>query len=439
MQFTRTQALASEDRVSEANDAVQESIRLLPEYSAPLLLASQIYAFQDRPGLAADYVIRASRIDPSIVNMLGDYEVGNILHRLEESGDVRSRIALSERLLEVGWTQGRFGTVSAMAKAVLDDRVERGDVQGAAAMVTKILSPAIFASLLTDNRFVALRPAVEAWAGPRLEKQWPIFLQEARAEWDASKNLEAGRTYAGALAAARHDDTLINTFRPLFEQRIDPEEDYDLLFIAPRVSSAFARKGRWAEADQLLERVLVAWPAHESANALNLSANRARLLVMKGEFADGIKQLDQALEHVKKWGGEVNQGAFAAMHLYRACALEQLGRGDEDIISEAIVTTRNGVNPTGSAYFQLCKNDLAAAKLALLDGLKTEDTRPGVLAWMQPSDDDTYASEFARTMMTRAERLKQDKELLAAVSKYGRILEAPINASAPEEQPPAPF
>ena len=437
VQFFRSQALAAENRPRDASDAITESIRLLPGYSAPLFVASQMSAFSDRPDQATDLLLRASRIDPHMVNQLGDYELGNMLGRLGEANDKKRALALSERLLEIGWNKGSYRTISSMAMNVLEARIDQGNVSGAAALVPKIVSPASFARLLTEKKFEPIKASAEAWAGSRLEKQWPIFLDQARAEWEASKDLEAGQAYARALTSTGYDETLIATFKPLFEGSIDPKQ-FQLMFIAAPLADAQARRGRWNEAIGIFDKALVTWPEGSSANALNLSANRARLLFYKGDHEAALAQLDKDIANAARWGGQVNAGALAAMHLYRACALEQLGRRDEAVTSSAIVTSRKAVNPTGFAFLQLCRDDPGFARAALLQALENADTRDQVIAWMQPSDDETYDSEFARTMQARARQLRTDEMLLAAARKYGRILPEPINASAPPEKVPAP-
>jgi tetratricopeptide (TPR) repeat protein len=433
VQFFRAGLRADNDTETEADAAIQESIRLLPDYSAPLLVASQLYAYGGQPGRATDYLLRASRIDPAIVEVLGDYEVGNMLSRLAEAHDKLQAEALSERLIEIGWSKGDFRTNSSLAMNVLEGRVERGDFKGAAAMVPKIVSPESFARLLTDRKYDPLRPTVEAWAGPRLEKQWPIFLREARAEWEASHDPETAKAYEAALKSAGYDATLAATFLPVFGRHIDPIEDFPLIFVASPLANSLAHLGRWDQAFTVLDNGLAFWPAGKSANALNLSANRGRLLFFKGDFEAAIKQFDEDLENARKWQGQVNDAALTAIHLYRACALEQLGRGDDAITSRAIVMTRKPRSPGMLAYLHLCGNDLAAARDVLLAALEREDERGDVIDWMQPSRDETYDSLFARTMNSRMLALKADKRLRAAVEKYGRILPEPINASAPPE------
>jgi tetratricopeptide (TPR) repeat protein len=436
VQFFRAQALMRPEsgRQPEALAAIEESIRLLPQHGAPLFVAAGFYAYGDEPGKAVDYLLRAARVDPPILHRLNDYEANNLLLRLGESNDRLRRVTLSERLLDIGWRGGRSGTTSAMAFEVLQARIDSGNVTGASAMLPRIVTPALLVRLLTEKKYEPLRAAAEDWAGPRLEKQWPIYLRQARSEWEASNDLEAGRTYAAALDAAGHDETLIGTFAPLFNKPIDPKRQPPLIFIASPVAGALARRGRWDEALAIYDSALKAWPAGEAALALNLSANRARTLVMRGDFAGGLAALDGVVADAAKWGGEVNHGALAAMHLYRACALAALGRSAEDVTSSATVAARRSVDPSAYIRLLICKNDLPAARKVMSDALADDELRNEVLPMFRPPAEKPYDSDYARTIAARFEKLRQDPSLRAAAAKHSRLLTEPLNAAAPPEE-----
>ena len=436
VQFFRGQVLARPEsgRQSEAFAAIEESIRLLPQHSGPLFVGAGFYAYGDEPGKAVDYLLRAARMDPPILNRLNDYEANNLLQRLGESNDRLRRIALSERLLDMGWRGGRSATTSAMAFEVLQARIDNRDVSGASAMLPRIVTPALLVRLLTEKKYEPLRAAAEDWAGPRLEKQWPIYLRQARSEWEASNDLEAGRSYAAALDAAGHDETLIRTFAPLFSRPIDPKRQQPLMFIASPVAGALARGGRWDEALAIYDNALKAWPAGDGALALNLSGNRARTLVMRGNFEAGLAAFDAVIADAAKWGGEVNHGAVAAMHLYRACALAALGRNSEDVTSSGMVAARQSVDPFAYMRLLICKNDLPAARKVIRDALADDELRNEVLPMFRPPAEKPYDSDYARTIAARFEQVRQDPSLRAAAAKHSRLLTEPLNAAAPPEE-----
>lgn len=429
VQFARGTALLDAERVPEARQAILESIRLLPNYSAPLFVASQLYAFNSsEPGVAVDYFLRASNIDPQIGERLDDYGANNMLTRLADVNDERRAILLSERLLKTGWSKGDPATLSRMAMIILEARIEDGDLTGAEELVSKIASPSNFLRLLTEKKFAALRPSVADWAGPQLEKQWPIYLGQARAEWEASRDPDAGGSYAQALALAGHDQTIISTFLPLFQPPIDTKGLGDLAFLAPIVASALAHLGRWDEAYQILDDLVAAWPADHGPNILNATANRARLLAEQGRFKEAVAAFDAVLKDVEKWGG-INVGAFTVIHLHRACAQQQLGRGPQEVTSSVIVMNRRLEDPISVAHLHLCRDDHEAARQTLIEGLENEATRGQVLERLQPRHNLPAKSEFALRMAERWDKLRSDPRLTAAAEKHGRILTWPINVA----------
>lgn len=431
VQFFRADMMARTDS-GGAKAAIGESILLLPQYTAPLFVAARIEAFDDRPGEAVDLLLRAARIDPRILHSLNDYEAGNLLRRLNEVNDRLRVIALSERLLEAGWRNGSPAILSSMAFSVLQARLDSGDVKGAEAMVPRLTAPSLLARLLTEKKFAPLRASAEARAGPWLEKIWPIHLSETRRRWEAKRDLEAGRSYASALALAGHDRTLADTFGPRLRQPI-AKRDEPLIFIATSVAWALANLGRRDEAIAIFEQPLKTWPADDHVLALNLTANRGRLKIASGDFAGGLADLDAAIAAAPKWGGQVNHGALASMHLQRACALAGLGRSAEDGRSAEIVRARETVEPTDTVRLFLCKDDLPAAREAALRALENEETRSEMLALLLPSREEPHASDYERLIAERYKRFRADPAVRARAAKYAFIPSVPLNANAPPE------
>jgi tetratricopeptide (TPR) repeat protein len=151
-------------------------------------------------------------------------------------------------------------------------------------------------------------------------------LNEARARWNASKAVDTVLDYSGALSAAGHYDTIIRDILPLYSGDIDQDADVDLIFALTTVADALARKGRWQDIEALYARAEKIWPLTWNANAVNVTANRGRYLLLAGRPADALRYLDLSLAEGLRW--QVNHSAIATMHHYRACTLHELGRND---------------------------------------------------------------------------------------------------------------
>ena len=431
VQYARAVNLRHNGRLTEARDAIEESIRLLQRYSAPLLFAADMEAYADRPEPAADYLIRASHIDPGIVRRFDSQDLLNLRGRLGDRHDTRRIGRLAERMVAIGWQGEDLRLRSLLALDAIRNRMESGDVAGARQLVPRLIVPGHLQALLIVNRYRALWPNIEIWAGSRLEKQWPLYLGELRARFRASGDPAAARRYASALREADHNETIVREVLPLFRRPLDRQRDYDLVWVAPIVADALARLGRWQEIDMLFDRAAAAWPLGIDANALNIAANRARLLLIRGRTGEGLAAMDAVIADARRRRGEVSQSALASMHLARACGLQDAGRGHEALDSASFVL--GGGDLTLIAELHLCFGRHEAARAALVEALADERSREEVLEFIQPHAAPPMQSDHGRMMHERRRALRADPILLAAARRHGRVLPFPASAGAPPE------
>jgi tetratricopeptide (TPR) repeat protein len=335
-------------------------------------------------------------------------------------------------LLKIGWLGTRVGSQSGLAVEAIKQRVHVGDLAGARAFIPKLLVPGHSYSLLMQNEYRALWPDIETWAGRRLEQQWTMYLNEARARWTASRNAQASLDYLSALIAARHYKAAVRDVLPLLDKP-DKQQDYDLIFAVNSLAKALAHLGRWKDGESLFERAQSLWPITDDANALNITANYAVFLLREGRASEGLKRLDESLGQARRWGPEVGKRAVASMYHYRACMLHELGRDAEAGVSMAMAAADE--TPASVAELQLCLGNPQAAKKALIAGLANEATRAGVIDFVQLPAEDPLPSEYSKKMRTQFDVLRTDSELLQAVAQYGRVLPWTANAGAPPEAP----
>lgn len=431
VQFGRVLALLALKRETEAAQALEESIRLLPEATGPLLTAAMTYAYSDQPERAVDFLLRASRVGPEDVRALDDYEVMALLRRLWIKGDDRRAAALSSRLLAIGWAGTSVSSQSSLALQVIEQKLADGDPEGARALIPKIVHPAHSRKLLISNRYRDIWSAVEEWSGEKLRLLWVIYLNEARSRWTASDDPDVLGDYVSALLQAGHDDTVIREVLPVFARKLDKQRDYDLLFLAADVAKPLMRQNRWAELHELYARLEKIWPLGSEANALNLSGNHAVWMLYEGRAKEALAKLDLVIADAVTRTPEVDSHALAGMRLQRACMLAELGRLDEAAaIAPTILATGK---PTTIANFYLCLDDRDRARSALIAGLANLSTRDEVLAFVQESEDRSIPTEYGRRKRARFEALRADPQLVSEVGKYGRILPWTLSAAAPPE------
>jgi tetratricopeptide (TPR) repeat protein len=428
IQLTRARALGALHRELDAVEAAEESAQLLPGYSAPLILAFQQNAYLSRTAQATEYLMRAIEADPVTARTIDDYEINNLLGRLNGFHDDARARAISDRLLKIGWIGSHLDSRSSLAVDAIKMHIDRAEAEAARALVPRLLDPKDSRDLLIMKAYSAVWPDIETWAGHHLERQWPIYLREARERWESGRTSIAARDYLSALTTAGEFEAAVRELLPLFD---NPRKgDVELIFMVAPLANSLARLGRWDDAEDLFRRAQRAWPLGSQANALNVSANHSVLLLKQGRANDALQMMDASLTDARKWGPEVSAGALAAMHHERACMLHDLGRDPEAAASVAqALAVQTG---SAAAMLHLCMGDPAAARQGLLDALGNESTRDDVVGFVQPSDERPFPSPYGLKQRAASEALRSDPQVLSAVAKYGRVLPWRLNEAVRE-------
>lgn len=435
VQMMRAGVLAGLNREGEGQLAVQESIRLLPDYSAPLFTAASLTTFSSTPGAAADYFIRASRIDPELAAQSRTYDVFNILGRLRHAGDKQRLESLTDRLVQINWVGDDLGGRSRLVRDAILLRLKRKDVSGARALVPELLDPRDQYGLLAQKVAEPIWSDIVAWSGPRLEKQWPVYLREAKRRFDASNNLSDAGDYLEALIGARKDEEAVSRLLPVFTAEERSENDEVLLQKAAALAGALGRLGRFKEQDALFAKLGAIWPLGSITNALNLTGNHARWLLIRGENDRSLAMIDATILTAKKAGNEVNGDGLAAMYQIRACVLATSGKRGEADSPATLGELSAIVEPAGVAKMHLCLGDADKAKAVMLRALATEISRPAAILALQPNNARTARTPFAEAEQRAWDKLRGDRDIVAAIKGQARILSFAVGDGAPAVLP----
>lgn len=429
VQMLRAGVLLTDEHLDESMAAADEAVRLLPGYTGPLLTAMQAYAYSNRAGEGADFLLRASEIDPETVRtLMDDYEVFNLLHRLNASNDERRLGAVSDRLLVIGWRGHKLDSRSNLASDAIPRRIRNGDVAGARALIPELLVPSDTYKMLASNRYRALWPDLEKWAGPKMARQWQLYLTEARSRWNASHAAESADAYLNALLSAGRYQDVVTDILPVFNETLDKDRDYDLIYRVSGVASALGVLGRWDDVRKLYATAERTWPLGTDVNALNITANEAQYALSMGEPKRALDLLDRAIAEAEKHREAVNADAFVLMHLYRTCTLHALGRDVDAAASLALAATTTSVS--SSVYLRLCIGDDAGAREAVLRALNDESTRDDAISELQKRSAPPLKSSYDEQIEKRRDALRSDRRILAELAKYGRQLPFTLNEAA---------
>ena len=82
-------------------------------------------------------------------------------------------------------------------------------------------------------------------------------------------------------------------------------------------------------------------------------------------------------------------------------------------------------------FVLLCTDQAAEAKAALIAALDDEDERADALRWVQPFADPPAQSDFRKQMSGRIRALQRDPDVVAAVGRYGVLLDWPLTLAVP--------
>jgi tetratricopeptide (TPR) repeat protein len=431
VQFIRASILMDNNRDSESATAIEESIRLLPSYSAPLIVAVSIEAYMGRPGEGGDYFLRAIALDAEAARGIEDHELNNLVERLHEQHDYQRIRLIAARLFAIGWHGDDLRLRSSLALELIRARMAEGDLAGMRAALPNLAYPPHARGLLISLAYRSLWPDIEAWTGPLQQGQWLSYLAETRARWQASHDRAQAEPYAQALAAAGYDRTLVREMLPLLMGPLDPNRDYELIWVVPSVATALSHLGRWDDADALFSHLLTVWRFGVDPNALNITANQARLLLYRGRNQEALDLIDRTIHDAEHWGGNVSRAPLAGMHFVRACAQHRLGGGAEAMGSAAIAV--HGLLGTAISTY-LCLERPEAAQKLLIDALGRESLRDDVAELLQPDDSVRDPEALSRQLAAARETLRHDPAVLRALAAYARILPYSARAGAPAEE-----
>lgn len=393
-------------------------------------LAQVAYVTHDIP-LAARAMIDSVRLDPAMANRYSAYEQRVLFDQLAMMGREDLSIALSRQLFDAGWESGSLGLRSQLALGVVRDLLLKKDLPSARRYVMEIRSPSVVAELLADDRYRLLHPSIEAWAGPRLGKQWEPYLKEARSRFNRVGDATAAWEYSAALSTAGHHRTVVDAMLPLAERSYGETEDEEWIFSIAKAAESLAVLGRWEEAFALLGRATSKTPT-DSQNRINLTANHARLKLMRGDFDAASRMFGQVLDEAKG-NPAVGSTVAATLRSYQICADHMNGKAVA-ADAERVALDMSALEPIAVTRMWLCLGKPDRARTTWTIAQSEADGPYELLEFMQPSPGLEYPSKFARDLDAEYDLLRRDSRLRRMAERVGSIRSWRVRASAPKEQ-----
>ncbi|WP_019516748.1 hypothetical protein [Sphingomonas sp. Mn802worker] len=429
VQAARASILNAQPDSKPAVAAVEEALRLLPENPIPKLVATEVFTFSGAPQRAADLWLTVSQQAPELARQSERYTMDALVNRLYDMGDHVRGDRMSARLGEIGFASALAPERSRYALATIRTAMRAGRTADAIAAVPTVGNASDLASMYVNRQYEALWPRIAEWSGGNFDAPRRRYLEELRADWNASQSFETATPYARELAGLQAYEAVVALFLPMFDHLSKETYDAGAETLAPIVARSLTATGRAAEGQALLGRVAQQLPAEAGANALNIDASYATLAAQNTDWSQAISRADTFLARAKSFGS-VNPSAITGIQAYRACALFQSKRLNEAQTTKAEVMLAAAANPSTVAFMLGCMNDAPGLRTLVIDRLADANTRDWALGFLQPCvPDGRVPIEHLTAPVIDA--VRADPEVIAAANKVGRILPQPIGGKLP--------
>ncbi|SEK70071.1 hypothetical protein SAMN05216382_0947 [Sphingomonas palmae] len=429
VQSARASVLNQEPNDKLAVAAVEEALRLLPDHPVPKMVATEVFTFSGAPQRAADLWLVVSQQAPELARQSDRYTMNALLGRLYEIGDHARGDRVSARLGEIGFATALAPERSTYALATIRAAMRAGRTADAIAAVPTVGDADDLAAMYINRRFEPLWPRIAEWSGGSFDAPRRRYLEELRADWNATQSFETATPYARELASLQAYDAVVKLFLPLFDHLTKEDYDAGVETLAPIVARSLTAIGRASDGQALLGRVAQQLPAEAGANVLNIDAAYVTLAAQYADWPQAITRADTFLARLKTLGS-INRSAIISIQAYRTCALFRSNRLSEAQTGKAEVMLAAATNPSTVAFMLACMNDAPTLRAHVIDRLADEDTRGWALGYVQP-----FVSEervpIQRLTAPVHEAVRTSSDVVAAANKVGRILPAPIGGKLP--------
>ena len=380
-------------------------------------------AMAKRPEVALEALDRMLGRFPDAVHDLDRVTVYYVL-RMEPKDQLERNDDRTLRLVRSGFDRDDGDGLTFEAVEILH---KRGDIAGATDLLQYIDDPDLIKDLLVRKRFAALWPAVEAMAGPHLEKVRNLSISKAKNAYAAAPTDTQKLHYlVYALRYAGHLDEAIALKSKLpATSAAMADADEETGWAVNHVALALFSAGRPDEADQLFVLLNDA-PMTGGRWRVSTKINRLELLVSGGRFAQALPLLDLTEASARDDG---NDYARQLVRAYKYCAMSGLGRADEaaKLLPDLMKHAADARSPTIDGL--LCAGKLDEAEKFTLVSV-AEDAFES--AFVRNLQRDRFTSDKLSTWARGWKALRQGPAIAKEFERLGRDMPEAFLSPNPE-------
>lgn len=265
---------------------------------------------------------------------------------------------------------------------------EGGDIALGEKLLEKVNRPDNLTPILASNKYADLWPAAEARAGASYATITAAFRAEALARRAAAPtnattlNSAARALYQNGDFAELIELVDTGTQRPNLAETIVEDEAWALNLKAYALDAL----GRHEDADRVFD-FLVGEPLQAKGWSVNFAINRALRLVGHGRWNEGLAATELAKGIAEKSGTTYARMLVAGNFI---CALDALGRSAEAQEHLDYIGANAAEHPHIAAAAFQCLGDDDRAEQLILDGLRDDEKREGLLGELQAVEFDLF-------------------------------------------------
>lgn len=309
---------------------------------------------------------------------------------------------------------------SGIAKVAITLDAETGNFGRADILMSELQGPFPFLELLANRNLEPIWPALEAIAGPNMQKVSDADVARKAAAYNSNpSDRQAFQYYANALHFAGNFEEAIALVRTVDHKPKAllkaTEEDMWALNIEAYALDALGRKN---EAEAVFDAMgALPFEGERKSWLVNFVINRASRLVGLGQWQKGLDAAMLAHEVTEQSGSPY---AKMLVRKARICALVNLNRKDESapLLAEAYEKRQDSYSTAAEAY--LCASDEDKAAAIVLEALKSPDHRYDMAQGLQLDD---FAIFYARDILPDLrDRLRTRPEIDTEFSSFARDL-----------------
>lgn len=419
VQCVRGSALLSADAVANraaGTAAIDECYRLNPDVPLAQRMRADVAFMNEDFRTGATLLTKALRAEPGLARGLGDDQLDSVFRRLGYAGAIAERRELVVALSGTDAARDNVARYSGWVRAAVLDRVERGDLSGAATLLPYVADPADGLTMLVDRRYAPLWPRIDEWAGGTLERQRDAMVEAARAAYAADRGLKRARGLAEVLARTGHAPEAATMLAQAVAAFGAPRDDYDYARAVVKLAGVTALAGE-RDAGRILAPLRAGLAKGVTGPMLvNIVPNLAVVQIALGRPADAIATLDRYPSDPAKVEQPQAFGYFVAI---RGCAERRLGRAAQATAALDTVTRDYAANVGAVDLATGCIGSEAQVLTRWLARVDDPETRSGALLAMYGAqagiDDDplSVTQQGLRAIAARA-------EVAAGLARYGR-------------------